>query len=130
MASNVPLTPSGLNFPGVATGLAGTPSTTVGLGTTSTATSLPSIPRVGGIDGSTPWTGGSAVIRSTEPVDILCYRPVEFSSKQKQMIALKEGLDESRRLDLPSDSSKTISLISWIQEIKLLIETRGFDTVF
>ena len=130
MASNVPLTPSGINFPGV-TGLTGTPLTTVGLGTTPTlTTSLPSIPCVGGIDASILWTGGSTVNRSTEPVDILCYRPVEFSSKQKQMIALKEGLDEARRLELPNDSNKTISLISLIQEIKLLVETRGFDTVF
>ena len=108
------------------------PSGNTGLGLTPGATivSLPPVPRVGGIDGSTPWTGGSELDPRTSPLDILCYRPLDFTAKQKQMIALKEGLEESRRLDLPNDTGKTISLVSWIQEVKLLVETRGFDTVF
>jgi hypothetical protein len=35
-----------------------------------------------------------------------------------------------RRLELTNTKKHTISPVSWIQEIKLLIETRGFDTIF
>jgi hypothetical protein len=35
-----------------------------------------------------------------------------------------------KKLDLPSGTSKGISVTSWIQEIKWMIEPRGFDTVF
>lgn len=64
------------------------------------------------------------------PLDVLCYRPEDFKSMQKQHESLKAGLEPSKRLELPSGNSKGIALTTWIQEIKLMIETKGFDTVF
>jgi hypothetical protein len=100
---------------------------------TATATIATVTPRVGGIDNGVPWVGGSALTGQgrTSPLDILCYRPSDFRSKQRQYEALKAGLEASRRLEL-GDNKKdhVMSLVAWIQEIKLLVETRGFDTVF
>ena len=94
------------------------PSGNTGLGLTPGATiaSLPPVPRVGGIDGSTPWTGGSELDPRTSPLDILCYRPLDFTAKQKQMIALKEGLEESgfdTVFRLVSGLSETYLLDKW-----------------
>jgi len=91
-------------------------------------------PRVGGLSGGTPWTGGSNDIPPAAPVDVLCYRPVDFRSMQKQHKLLKKGLDDDKRLSLGAEGkdngSQCISLVSWIEEIRRLVETNGFDTVF
>jgi hypothetical protein len=93
----------------------------------------PPAPRVGSIDNGVPWVGGSGLTGQlrTAPLDILCYRPSDFRSKQRQYESLKAGLEVSRRLEL-GDNKKdhAMSLVAWIQEIKLLVETRGFDTIF
>ena len=49
--------------------------------------------------------------QNPDPLDILCYRPTDFQSKQKQMETLKQGLEEARRMDLSSDN-KNILLIA------------------
>lgn len=90
----------------------------------------PPKPKTGGIDDGIPWVGGDPSKSSTTPVDILCYRPSDFRSKQRQHDALKQGLDEARRLELPGGSENKSSLVTWIQEMKLLCQNRGFDTVF
>jgi hypothetical protein len=50
--------------------------------------------------------------------------------KQRQYEALKSGIQEARRLKFTNTKKHTISPVSWIQEINLLVETRGFDTIF
>ena len=97
--------------------------------TSATTASSPPKPRVGGNDG-TPWVGGSSKNPRKEPYDILCYRPTDFRSKQKQHENLKRGLEEHMRLDLPSTGKQAMSLINWIREIKGMVLSRGFDTVF
>jgi len=77
----------------------------------------------------TAWVGGSNLGSQTgrTPNDVLCYRPSDFKVMQKQYDMLKVGLEESKRLEL---NGKGISLTAWIQEIRHMVELRGFDTVF
>lgn len=80
----------------------------------------------------TAWVGGSNLGSQSmrAPLDVLCYRPEDFKSMQKQHESLKAGLEPPKRLELPSGNNKGIALTTWIQEVKLMIETKGFDTVF
>eukprot|EP00980_Cylindrotheca_fusiformis_P022212 scaffold9102_cov166-Cylindrotheca_fusiformis.AAC.2 len=116
-----------------------TPRTT--RSTTATATTVatksgPAKPRVGGLDDGIPWVGGSAALnaRRSEPLDVLCYRPTEFKAKAKQneLLTTKCGVDESRRLEINNKSSgeHRTNVVSWIQELKIEAEEKGFDSVF
>ncbi len=88
-------------------------------------------PRVGGIIDGVVWVGGSNIPGKTkEPADIMAFRPTSFKELYRQNTLLKEGLSDSKKLDLPGGSTKGISVTAWIQEVKWMIEPRGFDTVF
>ena len=89
-------------------------------------------PRVGGVIDGVVWVGGSNVpgLSRKEPADIMAFRPTTFKELYRQNTLLKEGLSDSKKLDLPSGTTKGISVTSWIQEIKWIVEPRGFDTVF
>ncbi len=60
----------------------------------------------------------------------MAFRPTSFKEMSRQHTLLKEGLADSKKLDLESGNAKGISVTSWIQEVKWMIEPRGFDTVF
>ena len=110
----------------------GHPNVGIGAGAVK-ATAAASDPRVGGISAQTPWVGGSnlSTKKPTAPYDVLCYRPADFRSMQKQHELLKAGLPESRRLELTDMNKETsVSLMTWLEELKLMLETKGLDTVF
>ena len=90
-------------------------------------------PRVGGgTDSNTWWTGGSNVAakRRTRAKTILARRPTDFRGAEKIESACRKGLPEERRLGLSEETTYTISLSSWIREIKKELEDCGLDTVF
>ena len=98
----------------------------------STASTGPDTPRVGGVEGGTAWVGGSNLATSapTCPYDVLCYRPSGFKEMQKQHEELKKGLEDSQKLEIGNEEGKGISLTMWITWIGMMIITKGFDTIF
>lgn len=61
------------------------------------------------------------------PVDVLCYRPSDFRSMQQQHQALKIGLSNSKHLEFAA-VKPGMTLTTRLEEMKLLIESHGFDT--
>ena len=90
-------------------------------------------PRIGGGTGSDSWwTGGSNMPakRRTRAKTILARRPTDFRGAEKIESACRKRLPEERRLGLSEETTYTISLSSWIREIKKELEDCGLDTVF
>jgi hypothetical protein len=91
----------------------------------------PTKPRVGGLRGDIPWTGGTNIRteRLTSPRSAKALRPQEWKSLIKSEEICTQGLAPSKRLDIASKSG-TITLTQWIKEISEYMEDRGMDTVF
>ena len=87
-------------------------------------------PRVGGVDDGVPWVGGSFIDKSTEPQDVLCYRPTTFKEKQRQCSDLKKGVEENQKLDFVGGNQTTVWLTMWITWVTMMLEQKGMDTVF
>lgn len=91
-------------------------------------------PRVGGVIDGTPWTGGPTAPEAkklSKPKGILCFRPPDYKSKQRQYDSLVKGLDDRKHLELTgAKDDKQFSVVSWIREIRLVMEMRGLDSVF
>lgn len=87
-------------------------------------------PRIGGVYDGVPWTGGSNINKSTEPEDVLCFRPENFKEMQKQHESLKKGLPDEQKLQLVDGSKTSIGLITWITWMMMLFTTKGMDTIF
>jgi hypothetical protein len=87
-------------------------------------------PRIGGVYDGVPWTGGSNINKSTEPEDVLCFRPENFKEMQKQHESLKKGLPDEQKLELVDGSKTSIGLITWITWMMMLFTTKGMDTIF
>lgn len=91
-------------------------------------------PRVGGVIDGTPWTGGPTAPMAkklSKPKGVLCFRPLDYKSKQRQYDSLVKGLEAHQHLELTgAKDDKQISVVSWIREIRLVMETRGLDSVF
>ena len=96
-------------------------------------------PRVGGITTikgeDFAWTGGSALNPLARPKTMAAYRPEDFKSLAKVEKECMTGLAESHRLSTPDkiavgNDTKLVSLQTWIDRLKKVIEDRGLDTVF
>ena len=88
-------------------------------------------PRVGGgTNGDTWWTGGSNVNKLMRPKTINARRPDDFKSAEKIELNCTRGLPEGRRLGTEDDKEATITLTTWINELREEIESTGMDTVF
>ena len=96
-------------------------------------------PRVGGIiinkGEQFAWTGGSILNIPPRPKTMAAYRPEEFKSLAKVEKECMTGLPESHRLSTPdkiatASDTKLVSLQTWIDRLKKVIEDRGMDTVF
>lgn len=88
-------------------------------------------PRVGGgTNGDTWWTGGSNMHKLMRPKTINARRPDDFKSAEKIELNCTRGLPEGRRLGTEDDKDATITLTTWINELREEIESTGMDTVF
>lgn len=96
-------------------------------------------PRVGGVDTikgeDFAWTGGSSLTPPKRPKTMAAYRPEDFKSLAKVEKECMAGLPESHRLSTPDkiatvSDTKLVSLQTWIDRSKKVIEDRGMDTVF
>lgn len=89
-------------------------------------------PRVGGVVDGVAWVGGSNLPgeENEEPDDILCFRPHTFREMQRQHDELKKGLENERRLEIGNKDKVSVGLTMWITWLKMILVTRGMDTVF
>ena len=88
-------------------------------------------PRIGGgTDTDTWWTGGPNLKKLTRPKSSNARRPTDLKSLAKVQDACEEGLSESRQLGTSDDKDNNITVTSWVNEIRGLLEKRGMDTVF
>ena len=96
-------------------------------------------PRVGGVDlikgENFAWTGGSGINPLPRPKTMAAYRPEDFKSLAKVEKECMAGLPDSHRLSTPDkiateSETKLVSLQTWIDRLKKVIEDRGMDTVF
>ena len=104
-----------------------TPAATPSKGSSSSAGS----PRIGGgTDGDTWWTGGPNTKPLSRPMTINARRPDDFKSAEKIEYNCTKGIPEGRRLGTEDDKDATITLTTWINELREEIEATGMDTVF
>ena len=104
-----------------------TPAATPSKGSSSSAGN----PRIGGgTDGDTWWTGGPNTKLLSRPMTINARRPDDFKSAEKIEYNCTKGLPEGRRLGTEDDKDATITLTTWINELREEIEATGMDTVF
>ncbi len=87
------------------------------------------MPRVGGIIGGYPWTGGSAINRRSRPLSSMTYRPAEFKHAFSIEQAATKGLPESKHLCKEERTSK-VTLTLWIDAIRVYMEEHGMNSVF
>ena len=72
-----------------------------------------------------------ATIRSNgAPIDILAHRPDDFRSKQKQIESIKKGLNDALKLELPKNGKLQVPVMTWVNEMKNHLITRGLEPVF
>ena len=111
------------------------PATTGTSATTNLPLPPPPNPRIGGGNGKqeTPWwTGGSNVITSrlARPKSVMAYRPQgDLRSQDRIYRYCTEGLEEERHLGPVEDSNTTVSITTWVAQIRHAMEERGMDTV-
>ena len=104
-----------------------TPAATPSKGSSSSTGS----PRIGGgTDGDTWWTGGPNTKPLSRPMTINARRPDDFKSAEKIEYNCTKGIPEGRRLGTEDDKDATITLTTWINELREEIEATGMDTVF
>ena len=104
-----------------------TPAATPSKGSSSSAGN----PRIGGgTDGDTWWTGGPNTKPLSRPMTINARRPDDFKSAEKIEYPCTKDLPEGRRLGTEDDKDATITLTTWINELREEIESTGMDTVF
>ena len=88
-------------------------------------------PRIGGgTDSDTWWTGGPNLAKLTRPKSSNARRPSDLKSLSKVQDACEEGLSEGRQLGTVDDKDNNITVTSWVNEVRGIIEKRGMDTVF
>ena len=95
-----------------------------------TGPTLPN-PRIGGGTGSDSWwTGGPNLAPRTKAHTAHAGRPSDFKSASKVQEVCTKGLAENRQLGTADDKENTITLTSWVNEIRANMEQSGMDTVF
>ena len=98
---------------------------------TVTVPTAPPNPRIGGGTGSDSWwTGGPNLTPRTKAHTAHAGRPSDFKSASKVQEACTKGLAENRQLGTADDKENTITLTSWVNEIRANMEQSGMDTVF
>ena len=75
-------------------------------------------------------TGDLTFQRIPEPIDTLAFRPSEFRSKQRQDPELKKGLPDHLLLELPENGKMKTPVMTWVNELRLHLTTRGMEGVF
>ena len=89
-------------------------------------------PHMKGVIDNILWTGCSNITyncRST-PRSTRGYRPSDLANMIKQDVLLKYGLKDDIILALNEENENKQTLANWVDDIKMLIESNGMDTVF